>query len=216
MNNQKGFSPIIITLIILAVTVIGGAGYYLINEQPSEPTTCSTETKVCPDGSLVGRTGPNCEFAACPEKEDEIITNLKTYTNNKYNYQISYPENKYTIENIISDPRKEITDESVTLYDIKSVQETKECECGEYRSISINVYPNLQELSLEDYIEEKIRPKYPNYFINEETSLNGIPVRKVGAERNQYYVFKKGNVIFSIGGFLDIDVINTFRFTDTV
>jgi len=24
------------------------------------------EAKICPDGSAVGRTGPNCEFAACP------------------------------------------------------------------------------------------------------------------------------------------------------
>lgn len=27
---------------------------------------CTQEAKVCPDGSAVGRTGPNCEFAACP------------------------------------------------------------------------------------------------------------------------------------------------------
>ena len=27
---------------------------------------CTLEAKICPDGSSVGRTGPNCEFAACP------------------------------------------------------------------------------------------------------------------------------------------------------
>ena len=27
---------------------------------------CTLDAKVCPDGSAVGRTGPNCEFAACP------------------------------------------------------------------------------------------------------------------------------------------------------
>ncbi len=27
---------------------------------------CTKEAKICPDGSSVGRTGPNCEFAACP------------------------------------------------------------------------------------------------------------------------------------------------------
>ena len=26
---------------------------------------CTTDAKQCPDGSYVGRTGPNCEFAAC-------------------------------------------------------------------------------------------------------------------------------------------------------
>lgn len=32
-----------------------------------QPIACSTEAKICPDGSGVGRTGPNCEFAACPD-----------------------------------------------------------------------------------------------------------------------------------------------------
>lgn len=27
---------------------------------------CTMDAKICPDGSSVGRTGPNCEFAACP------------------------------------------------------------------------------------------------------------------------------------------------------
>jgi putative hemolysin len=27
---------------------------------------CTEEAKLCPDGSAVGRTGPNCEFAPCP------------------------------------------------------------------------------------------------------------------------------------------------------
>ncbi len=27
---------------------------------------CTQEAKICPDGSAVGRTGPNCEFAECP------------------------------------------------------------------------------------------------------------------------------------------------------
>lgn len=31
-----------------------------------EPVACTMEAKMCPDGSAVGRSGPNCEFAACP------------------------------------------------------------------------------------------------------------------------------------------------------
>ena len=27
---------------------------------------CTMEARLCPDGSSVGRSGPNCEFAACP------------------------------------------------------------------------------------------------------------------------------------------------------
>jgi len=29
-------------------------------------TVCTQEAKLCPDGSYVGRTGPNCAFAPCP------------------------------------------------------------------------------------------------------------------------------------------------------
>lgn len=31
-----------------------------------EQKACTMEAKICPDGSSVGRSGPNCEFAACP------------------------------------------------------------------------------------------------------------------------------------------------------
>lgn len=31
-----------------------------------EQVFCTMEAKMCPDGSYVGRTGPKCEFAACP------------------------------------------------------------------------------------------------------------------------------------------------------
>lgn len=34
----------------------------------TQPVACTQEAKICPDGSVVGRTGPNCEFAKCPEK----------------------------------------------------------------------------------------------------------------------------------------------------
>ena len=33
---------------------------------PEQPQACTEEAKLCPDGSAVGRTGPNCEFAPCP------------------------------------------------------------------------------------------------------------------------------------------------------
>jgi len=76
MNKyQKGFAPIIIALIVLILAGVGGTGYYLI-KQSSKQTACTLEAKICPDGSSIGRTGPNCEFAACPEaKADETINN---------------------------------------------------------------------------------------------------------------------------------------------
>lgn len=39
----------------------------------TEPVACPMDAKVCADGSSVGRSGPNCEFAACPGEEDTTI-----------------------------------------------------------------------------------------------------------------------------------------------
>ncbi|MDQ5938765.1 MAG: hypothetical protein QG642_455 [Patescibacteria group bacterium] len=41
----------------------------LLNNNQNEQVACTMEAKECPDGSYVGRSGPNCEFAACPGAE---------------------------------------------------------------------------------------------------------------------------------------------------
>ncbi len=35
---------------------------------PAQPVACTQEAKLCPDGSYVTRTGPKCEFTACPSQ----------------------------------------------------------------------------------------------------------------------------------------------------
>lgn len=34
-------------------------------DELNDPVACTMEAKACPDGSYVGRQGPNCEFAPC-------------------------------------------------------------------------------------------------------------------------------------------------------
>jgi hypothetical protein len=70
---------------IAIILVIGIAGFLYRNTlehsagpvvaTTTMPTACTMEAKVCPDGSSVGRTGPNCEFTACPfpNAEDKAI-----------------------------------------------------------------------------------------------------------------------------------------------
>lgn len=45
---------------------MGGGTYYFLANKSSKPVVCTEEAKICPDGSAVGRTGPKCEFTACP------------------------------------------------------------------------------------------------------------------------------------------------------
>lgn len=41
------------------------------------PWACTMDAKMCPDGSYVGRQGPNCEFAACPGEVRACTKELK-------------------------------------------------------------------------------------------------------------------------------------------
>ncbi len=38
------------------------------------PVGCTKEARVCPDGSTVGRTGPDCEFQRCPGDPDNGLS----------------------------------------------------------------------------------------------------------------------------------------------
>ncbi len=59
-------------LALAALLVLTGAGCTAQNiknnpNTPSSPVACTADAKQCPDGSYVGRTGPKCEFTACPK-----------------------------------------------------------------------------------------------------------------------------------------------------
>ena len=57
-------------IIISILAVIGGLigfGYSILKK--GKPVACTQEAKLCSDGSYVGRTGPNCEFALCPHED---------------------------------------------------------------------------------------------------------------------------------------------------
>ncbi len=55
--------------LILMVLVFSGCV-----QEAKKPVACTLDAKVCPDGSVVGRVGPDCEFAKCPETTTEPAT----------------------------------------------------------------------------------------------------------------------------------------------
>lgn len=57
--------------------------------QPNQ-RACTQEAKLCPDGTAVGRTGPNCEFAKCPGEID--TSTWRTYRNDEYGFEFKYPD----------------------------------------------------------------------------------------------------------------------------
>lgn len=69
--RRGGFTPIILALLIAVGVLAVGAGalYYYAKKQAPSQIACTQEAKLCPDGSYVSRTGPNCEFEACPSTD---------------------------------------------------------------------------------------------------------------------------------------------------
>lgn len=68
MKKEQGFILSII-IVIVVVAVLGAAGYFVYKQYSApKPIACTQEAKLCPDGSSVGRTGPNCEFTPCPDQ----------------------------------------------------------------------------------------------------------------------------------------------------
>jgi hypothetical protein len=72
-----------IIVAVIAITAVGGVYLYKTNQKDTGGIACTMEAKICPDGSAVGRTGPNCEFAECPQGV--------TYKNEEYGLAVSLP-----------------------------------------------------------------------------------------------------------------------------
>jgi hypothetical protein len=94
MASSSGKSGWLIGIVILLI--IGAFGVYAATRAPApgtgEQIACTDEAKLCPDGSSVGRTGPNCAFAPCPGSTvTEPETLVKTYIDAKTGVSFQYP-----------------------------------------------------------------------------------------------------------------------------
>lgn len=109
MFNKKIASEIAVGMILLVAIAIGWIFWWqrLIDskeqtEDSNEQKACTMEAKLCNDGSYVSRTGPNCEFALCPEKNTKTaddIANWQTYKNEDYGLEFKYPNDLKAEEN---------------------------------------------------------------------------------------------------------------------
>jgi hypothetical protein len=90
-EHQSAYKKPLFAIVI--VLLIGGAYLLWLKEanQPQEEVACTQEAKLCPDGSAVGRSGPLCEFAACPGEVDndwQAMTDIETGVTFRYPEQL--------------------------------------------------------------------------------------------------------------------------------
>lgn len=116
-NGLRIYFLFVLTVLLMAATSVAGftlgqrsvrgSGDTPSEEVRSTPTpeskgnvACTMEAKLCPDGSSVGRSGPNCEFAPCPgEETSRSMINFgewSTYKSEHYPYQLQYPNYGFT------------------------------------------------------------------------------------------------------------------------
>ncbi len=81
---------------ILFVILLVGAGLasYMSykHKGDTDMIACTMDAKMCPDGTYVGRTGPQCEFEACPGAGG-MNGDLKTQVSEDSGLSFQYPEN---------------------------------------------------------------------------------------------------------------------------
>jgi len=83
-STQRSFPSIVVAAVLgLVLFLLALAGYAFLSEgnvpvEPEPPfieegtgqipdtVACTMDAFICPDGSAVGRSGPNCEFDPCP------------------------------------------------------------------------------------------------------------------------------------------------------
>ncbi|MFA6476170.1 MAG: hypothetical protein WCV68_02005 [Candidatus Paceibacterota bacterium] len=177
---------------LVLVIIVAGAGftYYQMNKPVVNvpiQKACTEEAKVCPDGSSVGRQGPNCEFAPCPAVASceggecpvvKVVTGAedwKTYKNDQYGFEFKYPNNWFV----------STSDDNLLMFTKKYVDSSDKVKQGEEQFLGFVAGEKIvdskgNKVSKEDYLKFF----YPDgcsfgvCFKNEEKEINGLTVLK--------------------------------------
>lgn len=97
-TKKSFFSNKVILIILGAIILLSStafASYSFLGSKGIFKKACTQEVKICPDGSSVGRTEPNCEFSTCPKTSPsptpDPTANWKTYENKRLKINFKYP-----------------------------------------------------------------------------------------------------------------------------
>lgn len=232
---QKGQAVLWIVIGVLILAVAGGT-YYLGRQTNTKPSykACTMEAKICPDGSGVGRTGPNCEFAECPKPSPTSdaspaptgageTTNWKTYLNSVHKFSIKYPDNWY---GQTTDSRHlAILTPNTPCHDCGGVSD----------GIFISAEDNQARLTSKGYLDQVVKPAQGGCgnlkIIDRPVSLKNLDVIIVSGfcgagapgpeaiiSRDNYIIILSSELSSTIGEYIGVDydtvveIFSTFKF----
>lgn len=180
-SSRPSFSFISLVVSILFLLLGGAGGFYLADHKEllsflnfQTEKGCTLEAKICPDGTSVGRSGPNCEFAACPTLPPDPTANWKSYSDNVLAATFKYPPNWTLVSGREIDKILHIWEVSV----IDRQYTDPQCLTGDCPSFGINIdeKDNSAHLSLETIIKNDFKQ---SSITVEDISSNGITYKKV-------------------------------------
>ena len=73
-------------LIGIILVVLAGILWWVIPANNNDTVACTADAMICPDGSSVGRVGPNCEFAPCPQVSGDTTWETTTQVGMTFRY----------------------------------------------------------------------------------------------------------------------------------
>jgi hypothetical protein len=94
LTTVTTFSKLIALFLFILLPLAGfliGIKYQAAVDFSDGHQACTQEAKICPDGTSVGRTGPNCEFTECPAPTTSQTADWKVYTEDGFSFK--YPSN---------------------------------------------------------------------------------------------------------------------------
>lgn len=126
MNVPQLGLPLLIIFFLVGIAIAGGWYLNMHSNDPIIPDQvfCTQDVKMCPDGSYVGRAGPNCEFQECPKQQATINTSQwKTYRNEGFGFEFQYPPEwtlrmpkRKTMQVVVKDQRDSYIDTELHQY----------------------------------------------------------------------------------------------------
>jgi len=159
---------IVITLLLIS---FGTAVYLLYFRNPSgTQTQCTLEAKQCPDGSSVGRMGPSCQFAACPEalkvtqsttpipSNPSEITEWKTYTFKTDNFSIEYPSSWLLLLRSDEDSMRSFADTEQNTFALIE-ENTDTSAINQYGRIDFSNISKTRETDVEKWFDDRYKTK---------------------------------------------------------